>query len=206
MFQEKFETLKDKETGKLLDDINPLTESGPFNPESTAILAVNTSFYNGYRFFDITDNGVTPPLKLFVVGRSEDKDYRILSWSNEPIYALNKDVPIKLTKKNVSDYVRFFFTYVRGKHGRFIIIDNVDDINWRESPPPAARKAVAKMIKPLSLESGDKKTGFVLKASMMFRDSLFSSDIHVTPNGMIELSNEELLIEDMPVLDDVFGH
>ena len=40
---------------------------------------------------------------------------------------------------------------------------------------------------------------------MMFKDSLFKSDVTVQDNGVVSLQNEELLIEDMPVLDDTFG-
>src|SRR5262249_28730450 len=118
---------------------------------------------------------------------------------------LNQKIPAKLNDSTVSDYVRFFFSFVRGRHGRFLITESVDDIHWKEDPPPAARKAIGKMVMPVMLVKKENNGGFHLQATMMFKDSLFKSDINVTPNGLVQLSNEELLIEDMPVLDDTFG-
>ena len=40
---------------------------------------------------------------------------------------------------------------------------------------------------------------------MVFKDSLFKSEVEVKPSGLVSLSNEELLVEDLPVLDDTFG-
>lgn len=60
----------------------------------------------------------------------------VLDWTNAPIYKLNESVPIVLDDKTVGFYVRFFFTYVRGRHGRFLIVESVDDIAWKDEPPP----------------------------------------------------------------------
>ncbi len=117
----------------------------------------------------------------------------------------HEKVPIKLDDETVADYARFFFTYIRGRHGRFIITENVDDINWKEDPPPAARKAIGKMLGPVSIKKKDEKGTYCLEARVMFKDSLFKTDIYVKPDGTVTLTDEELLIEDMPVLDDVFG-
>ena len=155
---------------------------------------------------DMVDHSTEPHKRRFVLIKDnpQDPDIIILNWTNEPIYLLNQKAPIQLNDDNICEYVRFFFTYIRGKHGRFIMAENVDDIPWREEPPPQARKAISKMLK--SLEVLNKKDGnFYLKATMMFRDSLFQADVEVKPNGLVTLSNEELLVEDMPVLDDTFG-
>ena len=128
----------------------------------------------------------------------------VLDWTNEPIYILNQQAPIQLNADNIAEYVHFFFTYVRGKHGRFIVTENVDDINWKEDPPPQARKAITKMLLPVTLKE-EKNGNFYLEVTMMFRDSLFKADVEVQPNGLVSLSNEKLLVEDMPVRDDSFG-
>jgi len=46
---------------------------------------------------------------------------------------------------------------------------------------------------------------FNLHAQMVFRDSLFSADILVQKDGLVQLTNEQLMIEDMPVMDDTLG-
>lgn len=192
-----------EEVATLLDNLNPHFEHAEFDSIQTTMLAQNISFYPGYRFLDIADYSVSPEKRRFVVYK--DNDIVVLNWSNEPIYSLNLRVPIQLDKNNIADYIRFFFTYVRGKHGRFIISESVDDIHWKEDPPPAARKAIGKMLLPLGLTEQDESGIFKTKATMMFRDSLFRADLEIKPNGLVIISNEELLVEDMPVRDDTFG-
>lgn len=83
--------------------------------------------------------------------------------------------------------------------------ESLEDINWRDDPPPAARKTIGEMIQPLFLEKTDEAGVYYIRACMVFKDSLFKTLVKVEPNGFVSLSDEELLIEDMPVLDDTFG-
>ncbi len=203
MFQEAFTKLELAEAATVLDQVNPLLEGTPFDPVETTVMAHDMAFYPGYRFLDIADHSISPPMQRFVIYNPED--VVVLDWSNEPIYELNNKLPIQITDENIGDYVRFFFTYVRGRHGRFMVTENVDDINWKEEPPPAARKAISKMLAPIEIKEKSDTGIYRLEARVMFKDSLFKTDIYVKPDGAISLTEEELLIEDMPVLDDVFG-
>lgn len=208
MFQEAFKKLELEELASVLDHINPHLDGSPFDPVDTTALGIELPFYPDYRFLDLADYSTMPGKRRFVLfkdaGNPDDNDVVVLDWTNEPIYLLNHNLPISLTAENIPEYVRFFFTYVRGKHGRFIVTESVDDINWKEDPPPQARKAISKMLIPLEVLK-EENGKYYLKATMMFRDSLFKADIEVQRNGLVTLSSEELLVEDMPVLDDTFG-
>lgn len=203
MYQEAFTKLELAEIATILDKLNPEFDGTMFDPVEATILSQDVSFYKGYRLLDIADYASVPALRRFVLYTPDD--FTILNFTNEPIYEINQKCPITLNEENVADYVRFFFTYVRGRHGRFIITEGVDDISWREDPPPSARKAIGKMLAPVELEKVDDEGNFHLKACMVFKDSLFRSKVKIEPNGFVSLSDEELLVEDMPVLDDTFG-
>lgn len=208
MFQDAFKKLELDELAIILDDVNTHLDGSPFDPIDTTALGIDVPFYPGYRFLDLADYSTMPGKRRFVLYKDSSdgkpSDVIVLDWTNEPIYLLNHNLPIALDKDNIGNYIRFFFTYVRGKHGRFIVTESVDDINWKEDPPPQARKAISKMLLPLEIL--DHKDGkYYFKTTMMFRDSLFKADIEVQSNGLVTLSNEELLVEDMPVLDDTFG-
>ena len=203
MFSNAFVKLDKIEAQELISEINPYFKDNAFAPENVTILSQDMSFYPGYQFLDIADFSATPAVRKFVVFKSGFVN--VLNWTNDPIYRLNEIVPIKLNQENVADYVRFFFSYIRGRHGRFIIVESVDDIAWSEEPPAAARKAIGQMIAPVQIMGSDKDGTFHLSACMVFKDSLFRTDIHVKAGGTVDLSSEELLIEDMPVLDDTFG-
>ncbi len=203
VFQEAFVRLDPKQTAAVLAALGPALQTAPFDPGRSVVLARDLSFYPGHALCDITDHGATPPRRVFAVtGPSAPV---LIDWTNGPIYALNQTAPLRLDDSTAADYVRFFFTYVRGRHGRFIVTESTDDIAWKEEPPPAARRAVGKILHPLRVVEKLPGGGYVFKACLMFRDSLFRSDVRVEPGGLVEMTNEELAIEDMPVLDDLFG-
>lgn len=203
MYKDAFIKLDVEEVAVILEKLNPEFNGTVFDSSQTTILAQDISFYEGFRFLDIADYSSVPPLRRFVI-YGADK-FSILNWNNEPIYKMNQDVPITLTKNNVIDYVRFFFTYVRGRHGRFMIIENIDDINWNNDPVPEARRTIGKMLMPITFESIDESETFYLKMCVLFKDSLFKTDVKIEKGGFVRLENEELLVEDLPVLDDIFG-
>lgn len=203
VFQEAFVRLDPQQTAAVLAALAPALQTSPFDPARTVVLARDLNFYPGYGLCDITDHGAAPPRRIFAV--TGPGAPVLIDWTNAPIYALNASAPLRLNDQTVADYVRFFFTYVRGRHGRFIVTESTDDISWKEEPPPAARRAVGKILHPIRIAEKTPEGGYMLKGCLMFRDSLFRSDIRVQPDGLVEMTNEELAIEDMPVLDDLFG-
>jgi hypothetical protein len=203
MFQDAYVKLDRLETEDLLSDLTGKLDGGAFDPQSSIVMARALSFYPGYKFYDVADHKTLPPARRFVI--KKNKETTILDFTNTAIYDLNQRAPIQLNKDNIADYARFFFSFVRGRHGKFIIIESIDDIPWREEPPPAGRKAVAKMIAPVTFQGISVDGSYYLTAQMLFKDSLFGADIYILPNGQVKISGEKLLIEDMPVLDDSLG-
>ena len=203
MYQDAFTKLELEEVAKLLDVFNPLFSGSSFDPLETTIMAQDMIFYPGLRYLDIADHSCVPPIRRCAI--SGKNVNIVLDWSNGPIYKLNEDVPITLNEETVTEYVRFFFNHVRGKNGRFLITEGVDDIRWRDDPPPAARKTIGEMLLPLIIADQNADGGYFMSATVMFKDSLFQCDVDVDPKGHITLNNEKLLVEDMPVLDDAYG-
>lgn len=203
MTQDAFVKLNKKESQAILKEVNPAVEGGKFNPDTVTILAQDLSFYPEYRFLDVADFSTMPAFQRFVVvGRDR---CTVLNGTNEPIYELNKKIPVKLNKDNVIEYVRFFFSQVKGRSGRFTIIESIDDIAWREEPAPAVRKAIGQLLEPLELLNADGK-GFRVEARMLSKSSLYRVTMTVGNDGQIGMPEDmELLIEDMPVFDDTLG-
>ncbi len=203
MFREAFEKLELADVATILERVNPQVHGMRFDPVETTIMAVSIPFYPGCKLLDIADYSSMPPSRRYVIHAPEKTV--ILDFTNEPIYAFNHQLPIKLDDTNVADYARFFFSFVRVRRGRFIICENVDDIHWKEDPPPQARKAIGRMVLPVTLIRKEADGSYELEATMMFRDSLFKSGVTVKPDGIVSLQGHELLVEGMPVLDDTFG-
>jgi hypothetical protein len=204
MFRDAFTKLDTIEAQALLTVLNPQIDGSPYDPEKATVLTAPVSFYPGYQFIEISDHTTMPARKTALIYKTgQGESAVILDWTNGPIYALNEQAPLTLNENTINDYVRFFFHYVRGRHGRFVIIESVDEISWKEEPPVNARKAVGSLIAPLHLYSVDNDGTYRLSARMLFKDSLFKADIVVDNQGQVNLEDEELVIEDIPVVDEV---
>lgn len=203
MFQEAFKKLEVEEVARIIDQINKLVDGSLFDPLDTTILAIELPFYPGYRFLDIADHATNPPLQRYALER--EGTYTLMDWTYRPIYAVNEKAPVSLDQANVIEYVRFFFSHVRGRHGRFIMAESLESINWKEEPSPAERKSLGKLVEPLKVMEKLRHGVFKLEARMMLKDTLFKTDIYVEPNGKVVMGNHDILLEKMPVLDQAVG-
>jgi hypothetical protein len=203
MFQDSFDNVEHGAAAKILDAVNPLLEGSPYDSSTCRVLKHALSFYPGYDLVEVSDYEVNPARQNSFLYKEDEKAV-LLDGTNEPIYALNSEAPLSVTAENIYLYVRFFFYFVQGRFGRFNIVENVEDVNWKEEPSLAGKKVLGKMIHALELKSA-RTDEFVLNASIVFKDSLFETDIHVKPDGQVNLSHQELLVEDIPVLDERFS-
>lgn len=203
MLQDAFYKLSIPEAEIVLREAAPHFPGLALEPDGTSLLAYDLPFYPGYRLMEIARADNVPLLKRLIVYKPGD--LTVLDWTNAPVYRLNAAAPLKLTFDSAPDYVRFFFSVVRGRHGAFHIVESAGDIPWREEPPATARKAVARMIQPVQVIADNGNGAFDLFACMVFKTALFRSTIRVARNGNVTLHSEELLAEDMPVRDMVLG-
>ncbi len=205
MFDESYTKLELNEVASIIDALNKQIQGSIFDPLETTIMAIDVPFYEGYRFLDVADHATNPPLQRFVFQKKDTQEFTVIDWDFGTIYGLNHDAPIKLTDENILEYVRFFFLHVKGRHGRFILCETADHVQWKDEPPAEVRKALNDALNPLELKEKRKDGMYVLKAFMMLKDALFTVDIFVDQVGEVTMSDHEILIEDVPVLDSVFG-
>lgn len=206
MHKEAFVKLDEKDANRILDALNSKFDSLRFDPARAVVLAIDLNFYKGWKLLEIADHTHMPSSRRFAVyAPALPEKSVVLDFTHEPISALNKTVPIALDAGNIADYLRFFFSYARGRHGMFLIAENIDDIDWREDPPPSARKTIGRMITPITLLKTGPDGNYHLSACFVFKNALFKSGIEVTPEGGVTLTDEQLLLEDLPVVDHILG-
>ena len=191
----------DQSTGEtLIQEINAHIEPVPFQVETTTLRKMTLPFYDDYDFYELTDLAAVPGVRKYALYKKGD--VHVIDWTNQVIYDTNENAPIILNDKNVLAYIKFFFNYVRGRHGRFLIVENVDDIRWQSEPPPQGRKVIQEMLKPVTILEKQEDGTYICEAYMIFKDSLFKAMCHVSADGMVSLTDEELRIEGMPITPD----
>jgi hypothetical protein len=199
--QEIWHKLSADEMLSVLEAVNHEIDPISFHSESTMVRAQTLSFYEHYKLYELTDFSAVPPAKKFAL-YAPKQNAQMIVWTNEPIYHINSKAPLLLSEQTVADYVRFFFHYVRGRHGRFLIVETVDEIKWQNDPPPQGRKAMQDILSPVTLIKRADNGDYILSAFMVFKDALFKTRITVDLNGIVTLSDEELKVEGLPVLTD----
>jgi hypothetical protein len=191
----------DPETAaRLLSEAGPRLTPVPFSPETGAVRVQKPSFWPGWMLLELTDLSTVPPARKHAIYKPGD--IAVMDGSNKPFYDTNEKAPVKLDRRTVVDYVKVFFAHVRGRHGRFLIVETIDDIRWQIEPPAQGRKVMQEMLAPVSVAGQEEDGTFLLDAFMVFKDSLFRTRVHVRPDGLVAMSDEELKIEGMPVLQD----
>jgi len=191
-------------------------------PEGKTVIKVSSlPFYDEYKLYALQDLTLPEPNTRYILYK--DGELVIMNWTNEPIYEVNEKAPIKLDKKTLPVYASFFFNFVRGQLGRFIIVEKPEDVSWLENATDEEKAKVNELLMPIKYKGIGRDNLFTLTATVVFKNALFKTDIKVAPYelevfdqeagaqeqftiGQLKLTNEDLLLEDLNIpVDDAPG-
>lgn len=187
-------------------DIAPVT----LPRDQTLVQVADLPFYEDVKFYALTDMTLPPPNVRYLLYKPGLVS--LMNWSNEPIYGVNEKAPIKLDRKTLIPYAKFFFHYVRGQLGRFIIVEKPEDVRWLPEATEADKVALNAALMPVTYKGVGRDNLFTLTCTVVFKNALFRTDIKVAPYeldvydpdlgapehftiGQMKLTNEELLVE-----------
>lgn len=189
-------------------------DSNPFGDVECATLP----FYPDCYIAAVSVLGNLPPNQIFFVISENTNQYAALDWTSEPIYRFNEKVGLVLPGDDaLKTYIKFLFFFVRGQLGRFIFVEDVADIDWRESASHKIKADVENKLLPLSTIDDAPEGMRRLRFTCIFKNALFQSDVYVAlrtmehhwpedddPSqftiGQSVLRGEKLLEEDLPVI------
>lgn len=140
----------------------------------------------------------------------------MMNWTNEPIYSSNEKWGIFLEDDELTLlYARFFFFFVRGQLGQFEIKERIEEIEWREDATEEFKRKVNDHLRALYVVDRSEPKMVRLRATAIFKNALFLTDILIAVQpcerqdedstmekftiGQVKLSDEQLLLEDLPV-------
>jgi hypothetical protein len=214
MIDLKFQTLDAAAVKKILDDIASDIAPVTFPEGKTVIQAAELEFYDEYKLYAISDTTLPAPNTRYMLYKSGDVS--LMNWTNEPIYSINERAPIKIDRKTCIPYARFFFHFVRGQLGRFIIVEKPEEVVWLSNATDKEKADVAERLMPVSYKGIGRDNLITLTATVVFKNALFKTDIKIAPFemdvfdpelgapehftiGQMKLTNEDLLLEDLNV-------
>ena len=112
----------------ILAEIAPTILPVKLPHDKTLIQVADLPFYKDYKFYALTDMTLPPPNVRYMLYKPGDVS--LMNWTNEPIYSVNEKAPIILDRKTLVPYAKFFFHFVRGQLGRFVIVEKPEDMIW----------------------------------------------------------------------------
>lgn len=197
-----FEKLEGAKQKKFIDRLNKSWAGSPFDAARTVVHARPLSFANDWILAEAADGTIVPEKRC--VALDNGAECVPVQFNAEFIPAFAGKNRVMLDSDSASDYMRFWFEYVRSGADRFMLVEAVDDMPWREEPTPQARKSLAKSVMPLTLvdQQGDV---FVFKACMLFRDTLFACTLETTRQGRVSITSRLVIAEGLTVIDSTTG-
>ena len=209
-----FQTLDAAAAQKILADIS--VDIAPIKlPEGkTTIQVADLPFYDAFKLYALSDMTLPAPNTRYMLYKPGDVS--LLNWTNEPIYSVNERSPIKVDRKTCVPYAKFFFHFVRGQLGRFIIVEKPEEVVWLSNANDKEKAEVASRLMPVTYKGIGRDNLITLTATVVFKNALFKTDIKLAPFemdvfdpelgapehftiGQMKLTNEDLLLEDLNV-------
>src|ERR1700704_4535430 len=182
MIDLKFKALDAGAAKKLVEDITSDIDPIKLPSDKTSVQVADLAFYDEFKFYALSDTTLPPPNTRYMLYKPGD--ISLMNWTNEPIYAVNERAPIKLDRKTVIPYAKFFFHYVRGQLGRFIIVEKPDEVIWLANATTKEKADVAEKLIPVPYKGIGRDNLFTLTATVVFKNALFRTDIKIAPNEM----------------------
>lgn len=202
MSQNGYEKIEGPRAEKLLDRLNPVWAGSPFETGKAVIHARGLPFAKGWVLAEVEDNLAMPGKKC--VALDNGRDCIPVEYNAQFIPAFIKNHALSLTEKTAKSYLHFWFEYARSGVERFILIENLDDVPWREEITPQIQRSLSKRVTPVTLVETTPK-GFTFEATILFRDTLMIVAATVTPDGDVKLDKKETVVQNLTVTDALVG-
>ena len=186
----------DKKSAKvIIEKINALHDIALFDAETTRLEEQKLPFYNDYSLLKATEFSALPPLKMHFLFRSGE--IVKLDGGVEALNNVNRKAKMNINADNVIEYAKFFLSSLMTQEGVFRLVKDVDDVDFSLDPTDEELQKITEAIKPPIIKEQD--NGFNIKANMLYSDCVYHADIFVNKNGDLDILNEEVLLNDMPV-------
>lgn len=191
----------------------------PNHHDRLIVRATPLSLYEDAWLLAIEDTARRGRREQFALYKPEHKIIP-LNWTKEPLYWANALWGVRLDDdRAVELYCRFFFHFVRSQSGRFHIVERVDHLPWTTEVTAEHIETVAQHLRPLRILERPARHIVILSGTVLFKTALFSTKILVATRatdrldddtgvpihysvGQVELFGEELLLQELPVIDD----
>lgn len=124
--------------------------------------------------------------------------------ASTPIHNLNDRFGAGLeTVEARRDYALLFLNWVRSQNGRFQPLETPHDVDHRLAEPAWARDNLGPLAGPLTEVGPLSEGGWRLRAPIVHGNAVFVADFDLSPAGLMEMVDDEVLFTDAPLRAEV---
>jgi ATPase family protein associated with various cellular activities (AAA)/peptidase M41-like protein len=166
------------------------------------------SFYEGHRLMELTfvrEHGIERAFAL------DGPDRTVwLDGNSAAIHSTNDAESLALVDSVVADYIHFFFYFLRGDDGAFVLIESADEVQLgtpTDADADAADgdddddddaitltlEAARAKAKPVKVNGVDSEGRWVADVTVAYADGMFEAQVAVPSDGVVEM------VDDKPV-------
>ncbi len=199
MSQYEWNEIPESETEILIEKINEKSSFPMFKSERSHLTITDLPFYSNFKQIKATTFSTIPTVTMYylVSGTGEEAEVIKMDGSRETIFENNPKGGIIINAETVIPYATFVLGAVFTDQGSLRLVEEVNDDTFTETPTPQQRKEVTHLIRPAKITPTE--TGFKLDVIMLYGDSVYRAQLDVKNDGYIEIEDEELLVEGMPI-------
>ncbi len=164
---------------------------------------LDVDFYPGWKLWEahLQCNGQSA---LFAGFWGPEEAVVLLTWKSTIVHQLNQHVPIRLsTEAHYRSYTRFFSATIAAEEGRFCIIDTDEGLPWLPHVSSDVPQALEIQVQPFQLLELTEGVGR-FQGTCLYGNHLFQITLATQPNGVVEMSEDNPLASDLPVLQERF--
>lgn len=199
MPQYDWKDVPESATDILIKKINEKSSFDIFSADRSHLTVADLPFYKNFKLLQATTFSSIPPVTMQYLISGTAPDFKVIKMNGtrDPIFENNAEGGLVLDAKTVVPYAAFVLDAVQTDQGTLRLVEKVDENTFSDTPTPQQRKEVTHMIRPAKVKETD--DGFELDVIMLYGDSVYRADLEVKKDGFIEIKQEELLAEGLPV-------
>jgi hypothetical protein len=195
----KWQAVTGAQVEPFLKLINPIQGKHTASPATASVEWAQIPFYNTIALVRVNDTAWPPGTGPFWFLAKQGRMF-LLDGSSAPIHDANEADPIAITEPKVLEYLRFFCYFVHGDEGPFLIVEDINHAALDKGRmEDATRKVIEGALRPAAFEGKTDEGNYEASAMVLYGNALFSARFSISPNGMIEMIDDEPIAADLPV-------
>lgn len=159
-------------------------------------------FYERYDWAELSDRQAPRHVAYLLIGEAM-KPLSLAGDANAIKHA-NELAPLRLRRVHAARYLEFYCASLIAEHGRLLVIDDVNELEWSVPADESLLAALATDIVPPHIDGGElREGGLLMSATVLYGQTLARSRFRVAADGAVDLLQEVPLYVDLDVVPDV---